>query len=106
MIRTQPMSRLIAPLIRFCPRCRLPITNSVEPPPMSTTRNGPVAGSSSPTAPAKDSSASSSPVITSGCWPSVEVTISTKSPRFAASLVAEVATIRTRTAPDARITAA
>ena len=69
---------------------------------MSTTRNGPVAGSSSPTAPAKDSSASSSPVITSGSWPSVERTISVKSSRFAASRVAEVATIRVRTAPEAR----
>ena len=66
MIRTQPMSRLTDPRMSLRPRSLVPMTSSVDPPPMSTTMNGPVAGSSSPTAPAKDSSASSSPVITSG----------------------------------------
>ena len=73
---------------------------------MSTTRKGPVVGSSSPTAPAKDSSASSSPEMTSGSWPRVFRTISVNSERFSASRVADVATIRTRTTPDAVTTAA
>ena len=44
--RTQPMSTDIAPSTRS-----IPAMNSVEPPPMSTTRKGPLAGSSSPVAP-------------------------------------------------------
>ena len=43
----------------------MPTTSSVEPPPMSTTRNGPSAGSRSATAPRKESSASSRPVTIS-----------------------------------------
>ena len=65
-----------------------------------------VDGSRSPTAPAKESSASSCPVITSGSWPRVVRTISTKSARFCASRVAEVATIRVRTAPEVVMIAA
>ena len=47
-----------------------PTTNSVEPPPMSTTRNGPSCGSRSAVAPAKLSRPSSSPLSNSGTTPS------------------------------------
>ena len=93
--RTQPMSteraaRTPSPS---------PSTNSVEPPPMSTTRNGgraaarraPRGASSEAVAPRKDSSASSRPVTTSGACPRVPRTMSSKSPRLAASRVALVA---------------
>lgn len=46
-----------------------PSTTSVDLPPRSTTTNGPVSAFRSPTAPAKDSAASSAPVITSATAP-------------------------------------
>ena len=46
-----------------------PTANSVEPPPMSTTSDGPSAGSSSAVAPAKDRRPSSSPSSSSGRTP-------------------------------------
>ena len=74
----------------------LPSTNSVLPPPRSTTSTGssPREGRTLP-APAKDSAASSSPVITSGSTPSRSRMPSTKTCRLLASRVAEVATKRT-----------
>ena len=51
------------------PPRRSPSTTSVEPPPRSTTTKGAAAASNSPTAPWKDSSASSVPVITSATAP-------------------------------------
>ena len=73
----------------------VPRTSSVDPPPMSTTRNGP--GSSSPTvAPVNDSRASSSPVSSSGAKPSTSVASRKNSSRFAASRAALVAVARVR----------
>ncbi len=72
---------------------------------MSTTTNGPSEGSSSPTAPANDSRASSSPEITSASTPRVARTMPKKSSRLRASRVALVATIRTRSVPLRRSTA-
>ncbi len=104
--RTHPMSTDSA-----ASTCVEPSTNSVEPPPMSTTRYGgrvpsgagmPVSYENrtrSRVAPANDSSASSAPVITSGSTPKMSRTPSTKSCRLAASLVALVATTRTAEAP-------
>jgi hypothetical protein len=55
------------------------------------------------TAPSNDSRASPSPVTTSGATPSVATTMSRNSAAFAASRVALVATIRTRSAPSRMI---
>ncbi len=97
--RTQPMSTERAARTTGPSSVRSPTTTSVEPPPTSTTTNGPSSGSSSPTAPTNDSRASSSPEITSASAPRVRRTMVKKSSRFAASRVAEVATIRTRSTP-------
>jgi len=78
----------------------VPSTSSVEPPPMSTTRNGPgCRPASTLVAPLKDSRASSSPPITSGCTPTAARTPSTNSCRFCASREAEVATNLMRSVP-------
>jgi hypothetical protein len=53
-----------------------------------------------------DSRASSSPLITSASVPRMSRTIEKKSPRLVASRVAEVATIRIRSTPARRATAA
>ena len=68
-----------------------PRTNSVEPPPISTTKNGASDAGSSFVAPRKESRASSSPLITSGSIPSRLLTPEVKISRFVASLVALVA---------------
>ncbi len=92
-----------------------PSTNSVDPPPMSTTRKGgrggatpwaAAAASRDAVAPMKESSASSVPSTTSGPWPRTSTTMSSKSERLAASRVALVATIRTAVAPRFRAWAA
>ena len=85
-----------------------PSTSSVEPPPRSTTTKGAPAASSSPTAPANDNRASSSPVMTSATEPGtmgsrIARVIAKKSSRFDASRVADVATIRSADAPLSRI---
>ena len=74
---------------------------SVEPPPMSTTRNGPSAGSRSAVAPAKLSWPSSSPLISSGRTPMAASAASKKSAELLASRAAEVAVMRTAVAPCA-----
>ena len=106
VIRTLPMSWLTAPSSSAAWSRTDPTTNSVEPPPMSNTRNGPSAAGRSPTAPRNDSAASSVPAITSGSWPRTPRTMARKSSEFDASRVADVAVIRTASAPEARITAA
>ncbi len=98
------MSTEIAPRT---PSSRVPTTNSVEPPPMSTTRYGGSASAGRPrTAPVNDRRASSSPVTTSGGTPSVRSTMARKSAALEASREAEVAHMRTRSAPDFSISAA
>ena len=77
-----------------------PSTSSVEPPPMSATSSGSATPGRPATAPVNDSSASARPVITSGSTPRVRCTIARNSSALPASRVAEVATIRTRTAPS------
>ena len=94
VIRTDPMSRLI----RWV-GASVPSTSSVEPPPMSTTRRGPAGRSRRVvTAPRKDSSASSSPLITSGSTPRISRIPEMNSSRLLASRVAEVAVKRRRSA--------
>ncbi len=66
---------------------------------MSTTRNGPRAGSRSAVAPTNDSCASSPPDSSSGRTPMASVAASKKSSRLAASRAAEVAVMRMRSAP-------
>ena len=96
-----------------------PSTNSVDPPPMSTTRYGPPVAAACPpvtaaclpgavacppgaassaVAPVNDRYASSWPLSTSGGTPSTPSTPRTKSAALAASRVALVATIRTASA--------
>ena len=82
-------------------------TNSVDPPPISTTRNGPpCVPSSSAVAPVNDSMASSDPVSTSGATPSISLTWRMNSAVLLASLVALVATMRTGRAAVAAMTSA
>ncbi len=100
-MRTQPTSTDIAARTSE-PE---PRTNSVEPPPMSTSRRWPAGSGSVAAAPVKERRASSSPEMTSGAAPSTEVTIAVNSWAFAASRVAEVATMRTASAPCSRIRA-
>ncbi len=76
-----------------------PKANSVDPPPRSTTRNGPSAGSRSDVAPAKDRAASSSPDSSSGATPTAACAGPKKSWRLAASRAAEVAVMRMRSTP-------
>src|SRR5690625_104933 len=72
-----------------------PRTNSVDPPPMSTTRIGrSCSGPMTLAAPAKDRAASSWPLMTSGSTPRSLRTPETNVCRFPASRVAEVATKR------------
>ncbi len=75
---------------------------------MSAIRYGgwPIVGGRSRIAPAKDSRASWSPLITSGSMPNTDRTIDVNSLALLASRLAEVATIRTRSAPDAAISPA
>ena len=75
---------------------------------MSATRNGPGSGpaASSAVAPVNESTASSSPVRTSGATPSTSLTRRTNSAALSASLVALVATIRTACAPARAMTSA
>ena len=93
--RTHPMSAE-----KLASTSREPNTTSVDPPPRSTTTKGAEAGSNSSTAPWKDSSASSVPVITSATAPgttapSTSAVIAKNTSRFAASRAADVATMRT-----------
>ena len=81
-----------------------PVTSSVDPPPISSTRNGPSSGSSSATAPARESRPSSVPSRTSALRPVIRSAGSRKSIPFDASRTAEVATSRPRTTPDRSIT--
>ena len=99
--RTQPMSAE-----KLAVTVSVPSTTSVEPPPKSTITKGPTAKSNSLTAPRNDSSASSTPVITSATAPSTtspstSAVISKKTSRLAASRVADVATMRIRSTPCA-----
>ena len=71
---------------------------------MSTTRYR--AGGRPRTAPTNDSRASSSPDTTSGGRPSVATTMSRNSSALRASRLADVATIRTRSAPRVPIASA
>jgi hypothetical protein len=78
-----------------------PRTISVEPPPRSTTTKGASAEFISSTAPRKDSSASSAPVITSATAPGIaapktSAVMAKNTSRLTASRAADVATIRTR----------
>ena len=86
--RTEPMSMLVE-----YSGSVMPYTNSVEPPPMSMTRNG-----GSPllfaVAPLNASSASTSPEIISGVVPRIMPMASMSSRPFAASREADVATAR------------
>jgi hypothetical protein len=83
-----------------------PSTNSVEPPPMSITRNGRSAGSSPRVAPSKARTASCAPETTSGSTPSDASAMAEKSARLPASRIALVATMRRRSTPSARQRAA
>ena len=85
MKRTHPMSTDIDPSAT---------ENSVEPPPMSTTTNGPRAGSSPVVAPRNVSRPSSSPESSSGSAPTTSAAGPKKSVRLAASRAAEVAVMR------------
>ena len=67
---------------------------------MSTTRNGPSAGSSSETAPVIDSLASSLPASSSGANPVTSPAASRNSSPLLASRTAEVATSRPRSTPN------
>ena len=87
--RTHPMSHDRAPSASV-----VPTTNSVEPPPMSTTRNGPSLGSRSAVAPAKARCASAMPDNNSGRNPTMASAASKNSSRLPASRAAEVAVIR------------
>ncbi len=81
--------------------CSVPTANSVDPPPMSSTRNG--AGASSPwVAPRNDRAASRSPVMTSSSEPACARTAASSSSRFEASRTAAVAETRIRSACRAR----
>ena len=66
---------------------------------MSTTRNGPRAGSSSAVAPANASRPSSSPLSSSGVVPTISAAGSKKISRLVASRAADVAVMRTRSTP-------
>ncbi|SHT62506.1 Uncharacterised protein [Mycobacteroides abscessus subsp. abscessus] len=101
MRRTQPIS---AEKLASTPLLS-PITVSVDPPPRSTTTKGAAAGSSSPTAPAKDSAASSVPVMTSAMAPGItapssSAVIAKNTSRLETSRAADVATMRTRSTPS------
>ena len=85
---------------------RFPITNSVEPPPISTTKNGAIASGRPLVAPVKESFASSSPLITSGATPKRALTPSINKSRFFASLVALVAQKRIFSTPRRAISVA
>ena len=117
VIRTQPISTEIActagsPAFSRPPAVAWPSTNSVEPPPMSTTRKGPRkwagpgAAASSAVAPVNDSAASSDPVSTSGATPSISLTWRVNSAVLLASRVALVATMRTAPAMVSAMTSA
>jgi hypothetical protein len=99
VIRTQPMSTERAPVTSARVPSHVPTTSSVDPPPRSVTTNGPSSGSRSPTAPVNDSRASSFPEMTSASTPSSSLVMAKNSSRLVASRVAEVATMRTRSAP-------
>ncbi|CAB4956594.1 unannotated protein [freshwater metagenome] len=86
VIRTQPIFTLFADSTFSAPK-----TNSVEPPPISTTRNGPPIPLSSFVAPMKERAASSAPGITSGSIPKISRTPSINTWRLRASRVALVA---------------
>ena len=98
VIRTQPMSTLVR-----CVGCPDPSTNSVDPPPMSTTRKGARAPAGMPVvAPANDSAPSSAPLMTSGSTPRMSRTPATNSARLDTSREAEVATNRSGGLPASR----
>ena len=78
-----------------------PSTNSVEPPPMSTTRAGETTPDSDRVAPSYERPASSVPSITSGAIPMRATTPSTNCARFDTSRLADVATNRERSTPCA-----
>ena len=100
-IRTHPIFTLFANSTLSVPR-----TNSVEPPPISTTKNGPSARRSSCVAPLKESAASSVPGITSGSIPRISFTPSINICRLEASRVALVAQKRIFSTPLLRIISA
>ena len=85
--RTDPMSMLTAEVTLSVPR-----TSSVEPPPRSMTRNGPLSAERPTVAPRNDRWASSSPVMTSGTTPRMPKIPAENSSRFFTSRLAEVAT--------------
>src|ERR1039458_3964063 len=76
-----------------------PATNSVDPPPISTTRNGPSSGSRSATAPDIERDPSSLPVSNSGDTPVASVAVAKNTDPLDASRAADVATRRARTTP-------
>ena len=84
----------------------VPNTNSVDPPPISITRNGPSDAGRSRVAPRNESDASSSPEITSGRTPKRSKTPSIKRSRLVASRVALVAQKRIFSTPRLAISAA
>ena len=89
--RTQPTSKL-----RTSSGSLVPTMHSVDPPPMSITRNGPSLGSKSAVAPAKLIRPSSSPLSSSGRVPTISSAGPKKSSLLLASRAALVAAIRTR----------
>ena len=97
-MRTQPMFTEMSALGWL-----LPSTNSVEPPPMSTTKNGPCDTSTPNVAPRNDNSASSSPGNSSGRVPSARSAPSKNTWLLAASRAALVAAARVRTTACWRI---
>ena len=94
--RTEPMSIDVA-AVACGVAPALPRISSVDPPPMSTTRTGSVAGARrSRTAPSNARAASSAPLSTSGQTPSRSWTPCAKTSPLAASRVADVAQKRIR----------
>ena len=79
----------------------VPTANSVDPPPMSSTRNG-AAASSRSVAPRNDRAASRSPAMTSKSEPACVRTATSSSSRLEASRTAAVAETRMRSACRAR----
>ncbi|CAB4819494.1 unannotated protein [freshwater metagenome] len=86
LIRTQPILTLFANST-----FSLPKTNSVDPPPISTTKNGPSLWDNSLVAPINESAASCSPGITSTSTPRIFLTPLVNNSRLLASRVALVA---------------
>jgi hypothetical protein len=90
-MRTQPMSSEM-----LCSGSLVPRANSVEPPPMSSVRNGARLAGSPAVAPANASAASAPPDSNSGALPTARRTRSKNSSRFFASRAALVPVTRTR----------